>query len=168
MRPQRQNGREGRSVSVNGKLTHPLTLPVYRGILTRLMERQASSGLMTTRPWHTINWAACHRQGRSRQRRIVQAVQAGAWRKVKRLRSLLVHSFAARAFAVKRVTKHAGKKTPGVDNDLWDTPEKKATAVTRLGPWRAYRPRPLKRLSIPKQNGTQRPLSIPTDRKSVV
>jgi len=126
------------------------------------MELQASSGLMTTRPWHTINWAACHRQVRSLQRRIVQAVQAGAWRKVKRLRSLLVHSFAARAFAVKRVTKHAGKKTPGVDNDLWDTPEKKATAVTRLGPWRAYRPRPLKRLSIPKKNGTQRPLSIPT------
>jgi RNA-directed DNA polymerase len=126
------------------------------------MELQASSGLMTTRPWHTINWAACHRQVRSLQRRIVQAVQAGAWRKVKRLSYLLVHSFAARALAVKRVTENAGKKTPGVDNDLWDTPEKKATAVTRLGQWRDYRPRPLKRLYIPKKNGTQRPLSIPT------
>jgi hypothetical protein len=37
MRPQRQNGMEGRSVSFNGELTHPLTLPVYRGILTRLV-----------------------------------------------------------------------------------------------------------------------------------
>jgi RNA-directed DNA polymerase len=126
------------------------------------MERHASSGLMTTRPWHTIHWAACHRQGRPLQRRIVQAVQAGAWRKVKRLRARLVHAFAARAFAVKRVTEHAGKKTPGVDNALWDTPEKQATAVTRLGQWRADRPRPLQRLDMPKKNGTQRPLSMPT------
>ena len=124
------------------------------------MERQASSDL-TTRSWHTINWAACHRRVRSLQRRIVQAVQAGAWRKVKRLSSLLVHSFAARALAVKRVTENAGKKTPGVDNDLWDTPEKKATAVSRIAQWRGYRPRPLQRLSIPKKNGTQRPLSMP-------
>jgi len=109
-----------------------------------------------------INWAACHRQVRSLQRRIVQAVQAGAWRKVKRLSYLLVHSFAARALAVKRVTENAGKTTPGVDNDRWDTPEKKATAVVRLGQWRDYHPRPLRRLYIPKKNGTQRPLSIPT------
>src|SRR5215472_1027261 len=108
------------------------------------MELQASSGLMTTRPWHTIHWAACHRQGRSLQRRIVQAVQAGAWRKVKRLSYLVVHSFAARALAVKRVTENPGKKTPGVDGELWDTPEKKACAVVRIGRWRGYRPAPLK------------------------
>ena len=126
------------------------------------MELQASSGLMTTRPWHTINWAACHRQVRSLQRRIVQAVQAGAWRQVKHLRSRLVPSFAARALAVKRVTENAGKKTPGVDTDLWETPEKQTPAVARLGQWRDYRPRPLRRLSMPKTNGTQRPLSIPT------
>ena len=76
------------------------------------LELQASSGL-TTRAWHRINWAACHRRVRSLQRRIVQAVQAGAWRKVKRLSYLLVHSFAARALAVKRVTENTGKKRPG-------------------------------------------------------
>ena len=96
------------------------------------MERQASSGL-TTPCWHQVNWAACHRRVRSLQRRIVQAVQAGAWRKVKRLSSLLVHSFAARALAVRRVTENTGKKTPGVDNELWETPEKKATAIDRIG-----------------------------------
>ena len=95
------------------------------------MELQASSGLTTLR-WHQVNWAACHRRVRSLQRRIVQAVQAGAWRKVKRLSSLLVHSCAARALAVRRVTENTGKKTPGVDNELWETPEKKATAIDRI------------------------------------
>jgi len=114
------------------------------------------------RRWHQINWAACDRQVRSLPRRIVPAVQAGAWRKVKRLRSLLVHACAARAFAVKRVTENAGKKTPGVEGDLWDTPEKQADAVGRLGRGQGERPAPLKRISLPKKNGQQRPLSIPT------
>jgi len=35
MRPQSQNGMAGRSVRWNGALTHPLTLPVSRGILPR-------------------------------------------------------------------------------------------------------------------------------------
>ena len=62
------------------------------------------------------------------------------------------------------MTENTGTKTPGVDNALWDTPEKKATAIDRIRQWRGYRPRPLKRLSIPKQNGPQRPLAIPTRR----
>jgi RNA-directed DNA polymerase len=122
---------------------------------------QASSGRASL-DWHRINWGACHRRVRSLQRRIVQAVQTGAWRKVKRLTYLLVHSFAARALAVKRVTENPGKKTPGVDGAIWETPEKKAHAVARIGRWRGYRPAPLKRIYIPKKNGQQRPLSIPT------
>ena len=121
---------------------------------------QASSGLATS-AWHQINWAACHRRVRSLQRRIVQAVQAGAWRKVKRLSYLLVHSFAARALAVKRVIENKGKKTPGIDGELWDSPKKKAEAVARIGRWRGYQPQPLKRIYLSKKNGKQRPLSIP-------
>jgi RNA-directed DNA polymerase len=124
-------------------------------------ELQASSGLATA-AWHSINWARCERRVRSLQRRIVQAVQAGAWRKVKRLSYLLVHSCAARAIAVKRVTENTGQKTPGVAGELWSTPAQKAAAVARIGRWRGYRPAPLKRSYIPKKNGPQRPLSIPT------
>jgi len=124
------------------------------------LELQASSDL-TGVVWHSINWAGCHRRVRSLQRRIVQAVQAGAWRKAKRLSYVLVHSFSARALAVKRVTENHGKKTPGMDGELWDTPEKKAAGVKRIQRWRGYRPVPLKRIYIPKKNGKQRPLSIP-------
>lgn len=101
------------------------------------LELQACSDPTTTL-WHGINWAACYRRVRSLQRRIVQAVQAGAWRKVKRLSYLLVRSFAARALAVKRVTENAGKKTPGVDGETWDTPEQKVEAISRIDQWRRY------------------------------
>jgi RNA-directed DNA polymerase len=116
---------------------------------------------LVMRAWHRINWAACHRRVRSLQRRIVQAVQAGAWRKVKRLSYLLVHSFAARAIAVQRVTANKGKKRPGIEGELWETPDKKAAAVEGLGQWRGYRPRPVRRLYMPKKNGKKRPLSLP-------
>ncbi|MCP4379793.1 MAG: group II intron reverse transcriptase/maturase, partial [bacterium] len=111
--------------------------------------------------WQWIDWSKCHRRVRSLQRRIVQAVKAGAWRKVKRLNYLLVNSFAARALAVKRVTENKGKKTPGVDGEVWDTPDLKAAAVQRIAHVRGYMPKPLKRKYIAKSNGKQRPLSIP-------
>jgi RNA-directed DNA polymerase len=60
------------------------------------------------------------------------------------------------------VIENAGKKTPGVDGERWETPEQKAAAVARIGQWQHYRPQPLKRLVIPKKNGIQRFLSIPT------
>jgi RNA-directed DNA polymerase len=111
--------------------------------------------------WHGIDWAKCHRRVRSLQRRIVQAVKAGAWRKVKRLNYLLVNSFGARALAVKRVTENRGKKTPGVDGEIWDTPDLKAEAVERIRHVRGYQAKPLKRKYIAKSNGKQRPLGIP-------
>jgi RNA-directed DNA polymerase len=62
---------------------------------------------------------------------------------------------------VKRVTENRGKKTPGVDGETWDTPAKKAKAVMSLKR-RGYQPRPLRRVFIPKANGKQRPLGVPT------
>ena len=73
----------------------------------------------------------------------------------------MVNSFGGRALAVKRATENAGKKTPGIDGEFWDSPEKKAEAVARIGQWRDYQPLPLKRIYIPKKDGKQRPLSIP-------
>jgi RNA-directed DNA polymerase len=40
---------------------------------------------------------------------------------VKALQHLLTHSFSAKVLAVKRVTENQGKRTPGVDGELWDT-----------------------------------------------
>src|SRR5258707_4116533 len=111
--------------------------------------------------WHAINWRQAQRLVRRLQARIVQATQEGRWNKVKALQRLLTHSYSGKVMAVRRVTENHGKKTPGVDRVLWDTPEKKARAVQALQQ-RGYHPLPLRRLYIPKRSGSKmRPLGIP-------
>jgi RNA-directed DNA polymerase len=80
---------------------------------------------------------------------------------VKALQWLLTHSFSGKALAVKRVTENKGKRTPGVDRLIWRTPKAKLKAIETLKR-RGYRPQPLRRVYIPKANGKQRPLGIPT------
>jgi len=91
----------------------------------------------------------------------VQATQAGRWNKVKALQRLLTRSFSGKALAVRRVTENRGHRTSGVDRETWDTPEQKATAITRLRA-RGYRPQPARRVYIPKASGKRRPLGILT------
>jgi RNA-directed DNA polymerase len=113
--------------------------------------------------WHAIDWPAAHHNVRRLQARIVQATQEGRGGKVKAWQRLLTHSFSGKAIAVKRVTDKHGKHTPGVDRDIWNTPEKKMKAVLDRRQ-RGYRPRPLRRVHIPKSHGKMRPLGIPTMR----
>src|SRR6059058_1252837 len=124
-----------------------------------------SVGATTDLPlaWHQINWRQAERNVRRLQTRIAQATQAGKWGKVKALQRLLTHSLSGKALAVRRVTENTGKRTPGVDGQTWKTPEQKAAAIQLLT-GRGYRPLPLRRVYIPKSNGSRRPLSIPTMR----
>ena len=113
--------------------------------------------------WPAIDWQAAHRVVRRLQARIVKATQEKRWGKVKALQHLLTHSFSGKAFAVKQVTENSGKRTPGVDRIVWNTPAKKEAAVLALKQ-RGYQAFPLRRLYIPKSNGKMRPLGIPTVR----
>ncbi|MGD9029644.1 MAG: group II intron reverse transcriptase/maturase [Anaerolineae bacterium] len=111
--------------------------------------------------WDSINWRQAHRNVCRLQARIVKAWKAGEKRKVRALQFILVRSLSARAIAVKRVTTNRGRNTPGVDGEIWDTPRKKAWAVEQLRP-EGYRPQPLRRVPIPKKDGSRRFLGIPT------
>jgi RNA-directed DNA polymerase len=97
------------------------------------------------------------------QARIVQATQEGRWGKVTALQHLLTHSLSGKVVAVRRVTENQGKRTPGVDRVIWNTPEKKIQAVHTLRQ-RGYQPQPARRVYIPKSNGKTRPLGILTMR----
>jgi RNA-directed DNA polymerase len=111
--------------------------------------------------WPDIEWRAAHQNVRRLQSRIVKAVQAWRWGKVKALQRLLTHSFGGKVLAVRRVTENSGKQTPGIDDMIWDTAAKKAAAIGSLRQ-RGYRAQPLRRVYIPKSNGRCRPLGIPT------
>ena len=113
--------------------------------------------------WHTIDWKLCHQRVKKLQVRIAKATLNGNVRQVKKLQRMLVRSFSAKALAVKRVTENRGKKTPGVDKVLWNTPNLKWDAIQSLTS-KGYKPMPLRRVHIPKANGKKRPLGIPTMR----
>jgi RNA-directed DNA polymerase len=111
--------------------------------------------------WHDIDWRRVEQNVRGMQERIAKAVKEGNWRRVKALQRMLTHSFSAKALAVKRVTENLGKRTAGVDRKLWKMPESKWQAVLDMKR-RGYKPKPLRRVYIPKPNGKKRPLGIPT------
>ena len=113
--------------------------------------------------WHSIDWKLVMRFVGKMQQRIAKAEQEKDFRRVKRLQRSLIRSWQAKALAVRRVTENQGKRTSGVDRELWDTPEKKWSALCCLHP-KGYRTSPLRRVYIPKANGKERPLGIPTMR----
>lgn len=123
---------------------------------------EGSASLHEPESWHAIDWRTAERNVRTTQKRIAKATREGDWRRVKALQRSLTHSFSARALAVRRVTENQGKRTAGVDGVLWDTPDQKWSAIGALKRQRGYRPKPLRRVFIPKSNGRERPLGIPT------
>ncbi len=112
--------------------------------------------------WSDINWTTMEGNVLRLQMRIAKAEREGKRGKVRALQRLLTSSFAAKCLAIKRVTSNRGKNTPGVDGEIWQTNQQKTQAISDLKR-RGYKPKPLKRVYIPKKKGNSelRPLSIP-------
>ncbi|NPE32136.1 group II intron reverse transcriptase/maturase, partial [Methanococcoides sp. SA1] len=99
--------------------------------------------------WNLINWKTVEMHVNRIQVRITKAVINGNWNLVKRLSYLLTHSFYAKLLAVRKVIQNKGKRTAGIDGELWSTPKSKINATLSLSDkW--YKARPLKRVFIEK------------------
>lgn len=122
----------------------------------------ASASSARPEQWEEISWPKVQALVFKLQMRIAKAIRNGHRSKAKALQRILTTSYYAKLLAVKRVTKNTGSKTPGVDGVVWKMPEQKLQAAHSLKR-RGYKPLPLKRIYIPKQNSKKlRPLSIPT------
>ena len=76
---------------------------------------------------HTIDWWKANRNVRRLQVRIVKALREGKPRLARALQFILTRSFSGRALAVRRVTENKGKRTPGIDKEIWESPGNKST-----------------------------------------
>src|SRR4051812_13227152 len=118
---------------------------------------------MATQPiedWAHLPWRKLERVVYRLQTRIFRASERGNVRAVHSLQRLLMKSEAARCLAVRRVTQdNRGKNTAGIDGVKAVPPVQRSLLVTTLGRPDAIRPRPTRRVWIPKSGKTeQRPL----------
>jgi RNA-directed DNA polymerase len=113
--------------------------------------------------WRVVNWKHATKTVRNLRERIFRAEQEGDHRKVRNLQKLMLRSRSNVLVSVRRVTQiNAGKKTPGVDKVTVKTPEARSTLVDEIATGILWKASPTRRLYIPKANGKQRPLGIPT------
>ena len=112
--------------------------------------------------WAAINWRAVEGNVRRLQERIYRATTHKEWSKVKNLQKLLVRATSNKLSAIRRITQeNQGKHTAGIDRVVCDTPEARWRLFQEGLNLKGYKPRPVRRVYIPKDNGTQRPLGIP-------
>ena len=111
--------------------------------------------------WKHIDWKKAEYEVNRLQTRIAKATLNQNWNAVKRLQYLLTHSYYAKLLAVRKVTTNKGKRTSGVDKQLWTTSASKMTAVLTLTD-KKYKSKPLRRTYIDKKGKKKkRPLGIP-------
>ncbi len=112
--------------------------------------------------WDNIDWKEVEKLVNRLQIRITKAVKEGKWYLAKRLQHLLTHSYYAKLLATRNPTQNKGKRTAGIDGEIWSSPESKMKAALSLTD-KKYAAKPLKRVYIEKYGSKKkRPLGIPT------
>ena len=119
--------------------------------------------------WADINWHAVEGNVRRLQERIYRATTNKAWKRVTNLQKLLVRATSNQLLAIRRITQeNQGKHTAGIDGVVYDTPEARWRLFQEGLSLKGYKPKPVRRVYILKDNGKQRPLGIPTGKDRVM
>jgi RNA-directed DNA polymerase len=116
--------------------------------------------------WNSIDWPRAYKLVKNLRFRIFKATKRGDVKSVSRLQRLVIRSYENRLLAVRQISQiNVGKKTPGLDKFLVNTPTERGELVDLLGKtsMSTWKPSPTKRIYIPKATGkTLRPLGIPS------
>ena len=128
------------------------------------MQREtAVNGARTPASWNDINWCRNRRLVRNLRQRIYRASRQGDHRKLRSLQRLMLKSRANQELSIRRVTQiNKGRLTAGVDKLVVKTPKARTRLVEEVSQYQPWKAKPARRVYIPKVNGKQRPLGIPT------
>jgi RNA-directed DNA polymerase len=113
-----------------------------------------------------VNWKSAFDWLREKQTLLVEVYKKGDYLKVRHLQISILNDFRTTAIAVRRVTTSTGSRTPGVDGIIAITAEERNALARQVHSIvrtpSTYEPFAVKRVYIPKDYRSKRPLGIPT------
>jgi RNA-directed DNA polymerase len=121
--------------------------------------------------WEDISWRKIDSEVKNLRCRIFRASQEKNYKKLRPLQKLMINSFSNCLHATRRVTKISrGKKTPGIDDAIYMSNLERFELAREINNMnlRDWFPPAVRREYIPKPDGRQRPLGIPTIKDRVI